>query len=120
MVHIYVNGVLAGELVVSELQDRDTLRTELERARRLEALPKIFKYTIQRLKSLQNIEDHVNDVKSRATAFSIGLMDGIDQKTVENPDHRVPPLLPNYDPSYVLGYEYGSTLAGLINALDEV
>lgn len=121
-IRIFINGNLAGEIAINELESHSDLLREVEEARKLKALPHIVKSIVNQVFDLRNFEDHVNtsEVK-RKSAYTQGVIDGLNKikipfpntsNTCSNPD-----ILTRYDPAYEKGYQNGEFLINLLNSL---
>lgn len=119
-VSLYVNGCLRLELIAGINLDRDDMMREIANARRLEAVPKILKDLQSRIRTIANLEDHVNASEGKkVAAFADGFRDGLALLTVPHGSPGVPDVLKNHAPAYRAGYEYGECLARIIRAVEE-
>lgn len=115
-IRIFINSNFAGEIAVNELETYENLAIEIEKARRLEALPKIVKSLVEQVFELKNLEDHINTSEAKKqSAYTQGVIDGLSKTKIAHPS--LPDILPRYDPSYEKGYTNGKFLIDLLNAI---
>jgi hypothetical protein len=111
---VYVNDKVVGECVLGHFEGADDLMERVRHARRLEAVPQFIAGLIDRLRTIPNIEDHVNATPAaKQQAFARGLLDGLAMKS--EPCFAFPGVNPNHPPehthAYRAGYSYGESLA---------
>jgi hypothetical protein len=118
-IRIFINGNLAGEIAINELENHQNLLKEVESARRLKALPSIVSSVVNQVFALNNFEDHVNTTEAkRQSAYTQGVIDGLSQSKIPFPTVSVAPdILSRYDPSYEKGFAGGECLINLLNSL---
>jgi hypothetical protein len=119
-IRIFINGNLAGEVAINELESHSNLLQEIEQARSLKALPKIVQSVVNQVFKLKNFEDHVNTTEAKKqSAYTQGVIDGLNKIKIPFPTtSSAPDILPRYDPSYERGYQNGEFLINLLNSLD--
>lgn len=120
-IRIFINGNLAGEIAVNQLENHQNLLKEVEDARRLKALPSIVLSVVNQVFELKNFADHVNTSEAkRQAAYTQGVVDGLNQSKIPYPTMKLPlppDILSRYDPSYEKGYQNGEFLINLLNSL---
>lgn len=118
-IRIFINGNLAGEIAINELENHQNLLKEVESARRLKALPSIVSSVVNQVFALNNFEDHVNTTEAkRQAAYTQGVIDGLSQFKIPFPTvSAAPDILSRYDPSYEKGFTGGECLINLLNSL---
>lgn len=118
-IRIFINGNLAGEIAVNQLEGYKNLVKEVEEARKLKALPRIVSSVVAQVFELRNFEDHVNTSEAkRQSAYTQGVVDGLNKIKIQSPSIPSIDILPRYDPSYEKGYKNGEFLINLLDSLD--
>ncbi|HEY9646765.1 MAG TPA: hypothetical protein V6C88_10365 [Chroococcidiopsis sp.] len=126
-VRVFVNGSLAAEVCVNELDGIPDFARELDRSRRLEKLPFIFKSHIKHLIDGQNLWEEGFSKERCRVEYSRGLIDGFQKKTIAHPEQKNLPLgqrelLPGIPPdsyqTYRMGYDHGIAIARILEVLD--
>lgn len=104
-----LNGHIVLETFGGMPTTRDDLIKQVTHARRLEAFAKGFDYTLKRISTIINIEDHINTrTEAKQQQFSRGLFDGMRGNGLADHTH-----------SYSAGHEYGSALKHWADILRE-
>jgi hypothetical protein len=119
-IRILINGCLAGEIAVNDLENHPDLLQEVEEARKLKALPKIVRSVVNQVFELKNFEDHVNTTEAKKqSAYTQGVIDGLNKIKIPFPQvTAASDILTRYDPSYERGYQNGEFLINLLNSLE--
>lgn len=109
---IFINGQLAAECLGGTAVTRDKLLDQLRELRTLRTMRNAIGWTLDRLRTIVNIEDHINTKPvAKQQQFVRGLFDGLQGKTVPHPmGAGIPPMQPDHTHSYTAGYEYGDCL----------
>ena len=103
---IFVNGKFAAEIAVKEVLALENLVGEVREARALKTLAKVLpKY----LKEMPTRKD--------TGEAALGFIDGLRRATIPHPSGGVPPIRPNYNKDYSLGYDFGEFLMNVGNCL---
>ena len=118
-IRIFINGNLAGEVAINELESHSDLLQEVEQARSLKALPKIVQSVVNQVFELKNFEDHINTSEAqKRSAYTQGVIDGLNQIRIPfSTTSKAPDILCRYDPSYEKGYLNGECLINLLNSV---
>ena len=121
-IRIFINGNLAGEITINELESHPDLLQEVEDSRKLKALPCIVKSIANQVFELRNFEDHVNTSEAKKqSAYTQGVIDGLNKIKIPFPSisstSSSPDILTRYDPAYEKGYQNGEFLINLLNSL---
>ncbi|MCA6510319.1 MAG: hypothetical protein IM566_04230 [Pseudanabaena sp. M152S2SP2A07QC] len=118
-IRIFINGNLAGEIAVNQLESHQNLVKEVKEARKLKALPRIVSSVVAQVFELRNFEDHVNTSEAkRQSAYTQGVVDGLNKIKIQSPNIPSIDILPRYDPTYEKGYKNGEFLINLLDSLD--
>lgn len=110
-VRIVLNGQLVAEIAAAQAATYADLAAEVNRARRLEAVPSVLESFAERIATIHNLEDHTRTKPAdKIVSFLCGFADGLLGRTVPHPYAGVPAMLPAENPTYAAGYEYGESI----------
>lgn len=101
-VEIYINGKLAGQVILGELNGIEDLKKEVTQARVGNALVSVVNGYAKEFEKFQDLQK-----------VGRGVADGMLAKTVDHPSPGVPPILLEYGREYESGYSFGKFLKGI-------
>lgn len=120
---IYLNGRLVAECVAGTAQDRDSLESEVRKARSLRSLARFVGWLPDEIRKAGDIADHVNARgAARQQAFVRGVLDGLERKTEPYPGEPggiVPSLPLEHTAAYRAGYQVGEAIARAVAIANE-